>query len=291
MRIRDALDHAQAQGLPRLDAQWLLLHAIGRGAAERAWLIAHDADPLPGAAGAAYDALCRRRLAGEPLAYLVGTREFFGLTLRVDARVLVPRPETETLVEWALEALRPVGQPRVLDLGTGSGALVLAIGHARPDARLHASDASTAALEVAQANAQALGLDVCWARGDWFDALATADAPRMPDGPNVLNQARFDLIVSNPPYIAEGDPHLAALRHEPVQALTSGADGLAALRAIIARAPAHLYGGGWLLLEHGHDQADAVRALLARRGFADVDSRDDLTGIARCSGGRWPQVE
>ncbi|HMN58651.1 MAG TPA: peptide chain release factor N(5)-glutamine methyltransferase, partial [Ottowia sp.] len=261
----------QRQGLPRLEAQMLLLHALGRATHERAWLIAHDDDALAPDAATRFDALCARRLRGEPVAYLTGTKAFHGLTLQVDARVLDPRDDTETLVDWALELL-PADRPaRVLDLGTGSGAIALALAAARPQAEVWAVDASADALAVAQDNGQRLGLAVTWRHGDWL-------AP-------VAGQC-FDLIVGNPPYIADDDPHLAALAHEPRQALASGPDGLRDLRAICAAAPAHLAPGGWLLLEHGHDQAGAVRALLQRAGLGPVQSRRDLAGIERCSGGQ-----
>ena len=271
--LADALRHWQHRGLPRLEAQMLLLHALGQPPHARAWLLAHDDAPLPGAAAERLQTLAARRLAGEPIAYLTGEKHFHGLRLRVDARVLDPREDTETLVDWAL-ALIPAGQPhRVLDLGTGSGAIALAIAHRRPQARVSASDASPDALAVARANGQRLGLAVDWRHGDWLAAVAGE---------------RFDVIVSNPPYIAEGDAHLGALAHEPRGALVSGADGLDDLRRIAAAAGAHLAPGGWLLLEHGWDQAAAVRALLAAAGLADVQSQRDLAGIERCSGGRWP---
>ncbi|MBS0414992.1 MAG: peptide chain release factor N(5)-glutamine methyltransferase [Proteobacteria bacterium] len=269
--LAQALAAAQRQGLPRLEAQMLLLHALGRATHERAWLIAHDDDALAPDAATRFDALCARRLRGEPVAYLTGTKAFHGLTLRVDARVLDPRDDTETLVDWALELL-PADRPaRVLDLGTGSGAIALALAAARPQAEVWAVDASADALAVAQDNGQRLGLAVTWRHGDWL-------AP-------VAGQC-FDLIVGNPPYIADDDPHLAALAHEPRQALASGPDGLRDLRAICVAAPAHLAPGGWLLLEHGHDQAGAVRALLQRAALGPVQSRRDLAGIERCSGGQ-----
>ncbi|WP_313076540.1 peptide chain release factor N(5)-glutamine methyltransferase [Melaminivora sp.] len=270
--LRCALQAAQQAGLARIDAQILLLHALGRPGTDRAWLIAHDDAPLPPEAGATFEALRRRRAAGEPVAYLVGSREFYGLPLQVDARVLDPRPDTETLVDWALAVLAPVPAPRIADLGTGSGAIALALARHRPGARVLATDASADALAVARANAERLDLPVEFAQGDW---LASIDGP-------------FDLIVSNPPYIASGDPHLAALRHEPLSALASGIDGLDDLRAIIAQAPARLAGGGWLLLEHGWDQATAVQELLRAAGFKQVQSRADLAGIARCTGGSKP---
>ena len=279
LTLAQALREAAARGLDRLDAQILLLHALGRPGHARAWLLAHDTDPLPASAAATFAALCARRAAGEPVAYLLGEKEFRGLTLAVDARVLVPRPDTETLVDWALACLAGRPSPAVLDLGTGSGAIALALRQARPDAQVDAVDASADALAVARANAERLGLPVRFREADWLAGAATA----RPEG--------YALIASNPPYIAEGDAHLPALRHEPAGALVSGADGLRDIRRIVAEAPAHLVEGGWLLLEHGHDQAPAVRALLADRGFTDVQSRDDLAGIARCSGGVWRTVK
>ena len=270
-----ALAAAQRAGLARAEAQMLLLHALGRDRHARAWLLAHADDALAPADAARFAALCARRLDGEPVAYLCGRKAFYGLDLAVDARVLDPRDDTETLVDWALERLPPGRAARVLDLGTGSGAVALAIAAQRPQAALTATDLSDDALAVARGNGQRLGLAVDWRAGDWFGALAPGAAP-------------FALIVSNPPYIARGDAHLPALRHEPALALTSGTDGLDALRTLVAGAPAWLDAGGWLLLEHGWDQADAVRALLAARGFAEVQSRHDLAGVERCSGGRWP---
>ncbi len=272
MTLAQALARAATLGLARLDAQLLLLHVLQRGEGERAWLLAHDTDTLAPAQLDAFDGLCRRRLAGEPVAYLLGRKEFWGLDLAVDARVLVPRPDTETLVAWALEVLDESGGQRVLDLGTGSGAIALALAHARPGLQVEAVDQSAGALAVARANAERLGLPVAFREACWLDGAPTG----------------LDLIVSNPPYIAAQDPHLAALTHEPLSALAAGEDGLDDLRAIVAAAPAHLAPGGWLLLEHGWDQAEAVRRLLAEAGFAEVQSRQDLAGIERCSGGRWP---
>ncbi|MGJ7544473.1 peptide chain release factor N(5)-glutamine methyltransferase [Variovorax sp. LT1R16] len=268
--LAQALRAAAALGADRLDAQLLLLHVLQRPVHERAWLLAHDGDALPEDAWKAFAPLCARRIAGEPVAYLLGEKEFHGLALQVDARVLVPRPDTETLVEWALEVLRECEAPTVLDLGTGSGAIALALQHARPDARVDAVDASADALAVARENGRRLGLAVRFAQADWLAGAA----------------AGYDLIVSNPPYIAAGDPHLPALVHEPTAALVAGADGLDDLRRIVRAAPGHLAAGAWLLLEHGHDQAEAVRALLVAQGFGDVQHRHDLAGIARCTGGR-----
>lgn len=269
--LAQTLTALQTVGLDRLDAQLLLLHVLGQAPTQRGWLLAHDNDLLPPESAAALAKLAQRRLQGEPLAYLTGHKEFFGLDLQVDARVLVPRPDTETLVHWALEVLHD--EQSVLDLGTGSGAIALALKASQRALQVHALDASLDALAVAQANARRLQLDVTFSQGTWLADLAD---------PSLT----FDCIVSNPPYIAMLDPHLSALTHEPLQALASGADGLDDLRQIITQAPAHLKPGGWLLLEHGYDQAAVVRALLTSAGFAQVQSRHDLAGIERCSGGQ-----
>ncbi len=269
MTLHEALAAAAQLGLERLDAQLLLLQVLGRPPADRAWLLAHDGDTLDGAQQQQFTMMCGRRKAGEPLAYIAGRKEFFGLDLMVDPRVLVPRPDTETLVEWALEVLAPAASPRVADLGTGSGAIALAIKRRRPDAQVLATDRSDDALEVARANARALGLDLEFRRARWLDDMAD----------------RFDLIVSNPPYIAANDPHLPALSHEPANALVAGPQGLDDLGVIAAQAPARLRPNGWLLLEHGYDQAAAVRQLLENEGFSQVSSRHDLAGVERCSGG------
>ena len=267
--IAGALRDAASGGADRLDAHMLLLHALGRTPHDRAWLLAHDTEPLDAQTQARFEAALHRRLQGEPLAYITGHQEFYGLDLQVDARVLCPRADTETLVDWALQLLPPAAQ--VVDLGTGSGAIALALQHQRSDAQVHARDSSADTLEVAQANARRLGLNVVFSQGAWLQGL---------NGP-------WDAIVANPPYIAAADPHLAALVHEPLQALASGNDGLDDLRTIIVQAATRLKPGGWLLLEHGYDQADAVCALLRNASFVDVQSRQDLAGIARCSGGRW----
>ena len=268
LTIAQALARAAPCGVDRLDAHLLLGHVLGRS---RTWLLAHDTDLLDAEAQARYLALLARRAEGEPAAYLLGDKEFFGLNLRVTPDTLIPRPDTETLVHWALAHL-PIDQPRrVLDLGTGSGAIALALAHERPLADVTAVDASAGALQVALDNAASLGLRLRGLLGSWFAPVAGE---------------RFDLIVSNPPYIAEGDAHLPALAHEPRSALVSGADGLDDLRRIVAAAPAHLVPGGWLLLEHGWDQAGAVRDLLADAGFRQLQSRRDLAGIERCSGGQ-----
>lgn len=257
---------AARRGLPRLDAQLLLAHRLGR---TRTWLLAHDETALAPADGAWFDDAVTRRLDEVPLAYLTGEREFHGLPLAVGPGVLVPRPETEGLVEWALACLQGRDAPRVADLGTGSGAIALAIAAACPRARVVAVDRSEQALDVARANGQRLGLVVDWRAGDWWAPLAGET---------------FDLVVSNPPYVAAGDPHLTALRHEPVSALVAGADGLDDLRRIVEAAPAHLNPGAWLLLEHGHDQGAALRALLQGHGLKQAVTRPDLAGLDRCSG-------
>ncbi|MCZ8255730.1 MAG: peptide chain release factor N(5)-glutamine methyltransferase [Polaromonas sp.] len=274
-----ALAAAQTLGLDRLDAQLLLLHALGKPADARAWLLAHDTDLLPVEADQAFRAMSLRRAGGEPLAYIVGSKEFFGLTLQVDARVLVPRPDTETLVNWALAVLQTPGTaaaPAILDLGTGSGAIALAIAHSlktagRPN-QVVAVDASLEALAVARGNAARLGLKLDFVESHWLEKVS----------------GHFHLIVSNPPYIASADPHLGALTHEPLTALAAGPDGLDDIRTITRQAPGSLLPGAWLLLEHGYDQAAAVRELLAGEGFEQVQSRRDLAGIERCSGGLWP---
>jgi release factor glutamine methyltransferase len=266
--VRQAL--AQS-GLVPVDAQVLLAHVLG---CARTWLVAHDDDPLPHLQADAYFALAKRRRAGEPVAYLTGTREFWGLSLRVTPDVLIPRPETETLVELALEWLPRDGAPRVLDLGTGSGAIALAIAAERPHARVIATDASAAALAVARDNAARLALtNVELAHADWYDGV--------PGG-------AFDLIVSNPPYVAAGDPHLSVgdLRYEPAGALASGLDGLAALRTLVGGAPARLARGGALVVEHGYNQSPAVQELLREAGFGQITVRRDLAGIPRVAGGK-----
>jgi release factor glutamine methyltransferase len=263
--------------MERLPGQLLLLHVLGRPSTDRAWLLAHGDDLIEPLRVQQLMELAAHYAAGEPLAYLTGHQAFFGLDLQVDARVLVPRPDTETLVAWALDVLRLEADNEVpqhaLDLGTGSGAIALALKATLPTLNMHAVDLSVDALTVAQANARRLHLRVAFSQGVWFDALPDADL-------------RFDCIVSNPPYIAAQDPHLAALTHEPVQALSSGADGLDDLRLIIAQAPKWLTDGGYLLLEHGYNQAAAVRELLTQAGFDQVQSRRDLAGIERCSGGQ-----
>lgn len=279
--IAQSLRAARASGLDRLDADLLLLHAAGTGAAQlnqrRSWLLAHDGDELAPTVDQHFRNLVQRRLGGEPLAYIVGHKEFYGLDLQVDSRVLVPRPDTEILVEWALACVdalaprQPQDPPRLLDLGTGSGAIALALRHARPRLRVDAVDASGPALALARDNASRLGLELQWLHGSWFEPVT----------------GRYDCIVSNPPYIRQDDPHLPALAHEPVSALASGHDGLQDLRIIIAGAPQHLRPGGWLLLEHGFDQGPQVQALLQGAGYQNLGARHDLARHWRCSGGQW----
>ncbi len=276
LTVAQAAAWAQTLGLPRLDAQVLLLNAIGRAHHDRAWLLAHGDDPLGTIVQATFETHVQRRLNTEPVAYITGQKEFFGLTLQVDHRVLDPRADTETLVEWALSCLADTSAPDVADLGTGSGAIALALKHTRPDAHVSAVDASAEALAVARANAERLALPVDFQHGSWL-------AP--------LNGRVFDAIVSNPPYVASDDEHLAALKHEPLSALASGADGLDDIRMIVREATQHLKPNGWLLIEHGYDQAHAVQTLLGNQGFVNVQSRPDLAGILRCSGGQWPTVK
>jgi release factor glutamine methyltransferase len=267
--ITQALAAARRSGVARLDAQLLLSHLLQR---PREWLLAHDDETLSPSQAADFELLLARRAHGEPLAYLVGEREFCGLRLHLTPEVLVPRPETEGLVEWALQRLASAPAPTVVDLGTGSGAIALAIKQAAPSANVCASDASPAALEVARGNARRHGLDVEWACGDWWAPWAGR---------------RFGLAVCNPPYIADQDPHLAALGHEPRSALTPGGDGLDALRKVIAGAARCLLPDAWLLLEHGHDQPGAVRELLSEAGFPAPQTRVDLAGLPRCTGAAW----
>jgi release factor glutamine methyltransferase len=276
LTIAQAAAWAQTLGLPRLDAQVLLLHALGRAPHDRAWLLAHGDDPLDTTVQTTFEANAQRRLNTEPVAYITGQKEFFGLMLQVDKRVLDPRADTETLVEWAMSCLADTANPDVVDLGTGSGAIALAIKHTRTDAQVCAVDASADALAVANANAERLALPVDFHHGSWL-------AP--------LNGCTFDAIVSNPPYVASNDEHLAALKHEPLSALASGADGLDDIRVIVREATQHLKPNGWLLLEHGYDQAHAVQTLLGNQGFVNVQSRPDIAGILRCSGGQWPTVK
>lgn len=269
-----------ASGLPRLEARALLEEVSGHG---RSWLIAHGDEAAPAEASGRFRELARRRREGEPLAYLLGFREFHGLRLRVSPAVLIPRADTELLVDLAIRLAPPDG--RMLDLGTGSGAIAVAVAAARPDLRIVATDLSQGALAIAAGNAEACldagrpGGPLRWLAGSWWAALPAGEPP-------------FDLIASNPPYIAEGDPHLARgdLRHEPAQALASGADGLAAIREIAAGARDRLAPGGWLLVEHGFEQGPAARALFEAAGLGRVASHRDAEARERVTAGRCPCV-
>lgn len=271
MNIEAGTTVAQAQvrlPLEPLENRILLCHATGLN---RVGLITQSERQLTGPEASALNALVARRQHGEPIAYIVGQREFFGLPFRVTDAVLIPRPDTELLVELALERLPAQG--RVLDMGTGSGAIAVSIAHTRRDAAVTALDISPQALDVACGNAQANNAAVRFLHSDWYSAVAGE---------------QFELVVSNPPYVAAGDAHLGQgdLRFEPVGALTDHADGLSALRAIIDGARHHLLAGGWLLMEHGYDQAAQVRELLAARRFTEVQSWRDLAGIERVTGGK-----
>ena len=277
--VATALADARRRGVASLDAQLLLARLL---ATTRTRLIAHDERALTPAESARWQEWLERRLAGEPIAYLLGEKEFHGLLLGVDRSVLVPRPETELLVDWACEAVSVLDSERsggghspirVVDLGTGSGAIALALKRAHPESQVMATDVSAGALAVARRNAERLGLAMELREASWWHGL---------------EGRRFDIAIANPPYIAADDPHLAALRHEPVAALTPGGDGLGALRAIVAGASAPLVPGGWLLLEHGFDQGAAVREMLAGAGFSRVETRRDLAGHERATGGRRP---
>ena len=274
--VDDLIRHSQ---LPRAETRRLLASLTGQ---PLTWFMAHGDDPADPDTTACFQALAERRRAGEPLAYLLGQQEFYGRPFAVSPAVLIPRADTETLVETALEQLLLLRQQRravplsLLELGTGSGIIAITLALETPDTEVHAVERSPEALAVAQQNAKTLGANrIHWHPGSWWQALAS---PR-----------RFDLIVSNPPYIAANDHHLQQgdLRFEPPQALAAGPDGLDDLRIIIGGAPAHLNPGGWLLLEHGYDQEAPVQTLLRDAGFADVFTRRDLAGQPRVSGGRW----
>ena len=257
--------------LPVTEARILLAHALR---VERSWLVAHGRDSLSDDQAQAVEALFAKRRAGEPIAYLTGEREFCGLSLNVNPSVLIPRPETELVVERALALIASRRMPKVLDLGTGSGAIAVSIAHARPDARVWAADASSEALAVASRNASRHAVSIRLVRGDWFMALG---------------EERFDVIASNPPYVADADPHLAQgdLRFEPQAALRGGPDGMDCIRAIAAAARMHLTPGGWLVFEHGYDQGPACVRLLVGLGYTDVVDTQDLSGLPRVCSGRF----
>ena len=268
MTVRELL---QRSSIDRGETEILLTHVLE---VERAWLFAHGDEHLDDAALNAFGKLVEARRSGEPLAYLVGYRDFRTLRLKVSRHVLIPRRETEHLVEWAIERI-DAGAQRVLDLGTGSGAVALACKSERPAAELTALDCSVDALECANANAQSLGLQVEWFLSDWFSQLPPAV---------------WDLVVANPPYIAATDAHLqhGDLPAEPESALVGGKTGLESIQHIVEHAPKRLVVGGWLLLEHGFDQADAVAQCLSDRGFENIETRKDWSGHARITGGQWP---
>lgn len=277
--IAQALHHATHNGLERIDAQLLLLHALKRSSNERAWLLAHDDYLLSQTEQHSFQYLQQQRIQGSPIAYLTGKREFYGLTLAVDNRVLDPRPDTETLVRWALELTPQLPKnAHIADMGTGSGAIACALAQHIPknkNTTIWATDASQDALTVARHNAQRLQLPIQFAHGDWFSAWQ-----------NASKKPQLHLIASNPPYIAANDSHLSALRYEPINALVSGNDGLNAIRTLIVQAPNWLASQGWLLLEHGYNQAQAVRYLFEQNQFYHVQTRCDLAGIVRCTGGQ-----
>ena len=272
MTIQEALQRAMASlpgDSPKLDAEVLLGFVLGQS---RTYLYTWPERELSATQQSLLEELVARRASGTPVAYLVGEREFWSLPLQVNEHTLIPRPETELLVEQALARLPRSG--RALDLGTGTGAIALALVSERPDAEIWAVDASREALKVARANVERLGLPVQLVHSDWFAQVSGQ---------------RFHLIVSNPPYIAEADPHLGQgdVRFEPLTALASGRDGLADIRQIVARAPAHLHPGGWLLFEHGYDQGAPVRELLTQAGFSSVETVQDYGGNDRVTLGQW----
>ena len=272
LRLRDTLGLSNREA--RSEAELLLMRALG---ITRARLVAHPQLAAEAQSNATYHAALQRRLAGEPIAYILGEREFYGSVFAVSEAVLIPRPETELLVDMALERIGVQDEARVLDLGTGSGAVAIAIALHRPNVKVVGVDVSAAGLEVAARNSERLlggSGRVELVESDWFGKVTGT---------------RFDLIVSNPPYVADGDEHLGRgdVRFEPGQALRGGRDGLDALRRIIAKAPGHLREGGWLLCEHGYDQAKACRQLLQEAEFSGLVAERDLGGIVRVSGGRW----
>lgn len=266
--VRDAL---AASRLDPREVQLLLREAMG---VDAAYLIAHPEQALTPGQSSVFSEWESRRAGGEPVAYITGHREFYGLRLRVTPAVLIPRPETEILVEEALKRLPPERDARVLDLGTGSGAVAVAVAKHRPRCQVVATELFVAALALGRENAASLeATNIRFVHGDWYETL---------------EGERFDLIVANPPYVAAGDPHLEQgdLRFEPHEALVGGEDGLDSIRRIVAGAAAHLEAGGWLLFEHGYDQVPACRELLGEAGFREIFSARDLAGIERVSGGR-----
>jgi len=282
-------------GLTRLEAQCLMLKAMGRAQSEKVWLYTHDQTELTPTEESLFWADVRRRLAHVPLAYITQESCFYGLPLKVDERALDPRSDTEVLVDWALEILnskkkvstnspiRPLNSLnlnekmlKVVDLGCGSGAIALALKKNAPECEVWAIDQSLNALDLTQHNAQALSLQLMVRQGSWLEGIESH---------------LFDLIVSNPPYIAPGDPHLENLLHEPLSALVSPEEGMADIRAIAKQAISHLKAGAWLLFEHGHDQSARVRETLEDLGYINIKTRPDLAGIPRCTGGQSPNME
>lgn len=265
-----ALSASADAGEAKREAQVLLGHSLG---VTRAWLTAHRDDSADSGIATRFRMLLKQRTVGQPVAYLTGRREFYGREFRVTPDVLIPRPDTETLVEAALGKLALKSRAEVLDLGTGSGCIAVTLSLERPLARVAAVDISQSALRVARENAEALGARIEFLQGAWFAALG---------------ERQFDLILSNPPYIAADDPHLQRgdLRFEPAMAFAAGKDGLDEIRRIVRAAPGYLKPGGWLLFEHGHDQAEACRDLLHSAGFGKLVSLADLAGIPRVAGGR-----
>jgi len=277
------------QGLDRLEAAQLMLHALGRATHDRAWLLAHGGEVLSTEQADLFNRFAVRRLSGEPVAYITGTQGFYGLNVAVGPGVLVPRPDTETLVDWALQCMDATAKSavQVADWGTGSGAIALALQAQRPQAKVWAMERSPVALAQAQANAQRLGLhQLRVVPGDWHteSGLQALEPARHPHG-------GLDVIVSNPPYIEADDSHMPGLRHEPAEALVSGADGLHDIRCIIACAPYWLAPSGWLLLEHGWNQGPAVQALFEQYGWRQVEKRLDLPGHWRCTGAMRPESD
>lgn len=274
--ISSCIDQAIQKGLDRLDAQLLMLWAHNKPLHQRAWLIAHDQDLIDPTSYEKWLQLIKRRLSNEPFAYIVGQQDFYGLQLKVNPNVLIPRPDTETVVDWALELAAQFPHSRqqnLLDLGTGSGAIVLAFKSQQNNWNCWAVDASETALEVATQNSQNLNLAVQFIQSNWLE--------------NIPQQQKFSLIVSNPPYIVPNDSHLAQLQYEPISALVAPLNGLSDLIQIIENATDHLINGAYLLLEHGYDQAQQVQQMLINKGFSQVSSRQDLGGNWRCTGGRW----
>ena len=262
-----ARDLMAASGIEAPEARSLLAFVLD---VPRESLLAQPLRGIEATAASRFRELCARRLAGEPMAYLLGQREFYGRCFRVDRAVLIPRPETECLIDLALDVLSGLDGPTVVDLGTGSGCIAITLALERPDAVLWATDLSEQALELARANAGELGAAVTFLGADWYGTAL----------------GRFDLIVSNPPYIATDDPHLTALRHEPRRALTDDQDGLSCLRSIIGQAVNHLTERGALLVEHGYDQGEAVRELMQQSGLRSIQTRTDLAGLERACLGR-----